>query len=166
MIGYHFRMFRAATESDWPQVWELFQLVTAAGDSFAYDEHTTEATARKLWFEPPASCFIAEDESSFAGTYYVRPNQPGRGGHVANAGYMVHPDCRGRGLARAMCEHSLEMARKLGFTAMQFNFVVASNETAVKAWQDHGFAIIGRIPHAFRHRELGFVDALIMHREL
>lgn len=123
-------MIRAAVDADWSQVWELFQLVTAAGDSFSYDEHTSEATARKLWFEPPAVCFITEVDSRFAGTYYVRPNQPGRGSHVANAGYMVHPEFRGRGLARSMCEHSLETARKLGFTAMQFNFVVSSNGTA------------------------------------
>lgn len=157
---------RAAVESDWPEVWSLFHAVTAAGDAFAYDEHTTEATARKLWFEPPAACFVVEEDGRFAGTYYVRPNQPGRGDHVANGGYMVHPAFRGRGLAARMCRHSLDTARRLGFRAMQFNFVVASNTAAVKAWQKEGFTIIGRTPNAFRHRELGWVDALIMHREV
>ena len=159
-------LIRPATEADWPAVWELFRTVAAAGDVFAYDEHTTEQTARKLWFDPPASCFVAEIDGRFAGTYYVRPNHPGRGNHVANAGYMVAPAFRGRGLARAMCEHSIDAARRLGFTAMQFNFVVASNAAAVRVWEACGFAVVGRLPGAFRHRELGPVDALVMFRTL
>jgi ribosomal protein S18 acetylase RimI-like enzyme len=157
---------RQATEADWPQVWALFQSVAAAGDVFAYDESTTENVARKLWFDPPAVCFVAEIDGAFAGTYYVRPNQPGRGNHVANAGYMVAPTFRGRGLAVAMCEHSLDTARRLGFAAMQFNFVVSTNAAAVRAWERCGFAVVGRLPSAYRHKELGSVDALVMFREL
>ena len=157
---------REATEADWPNVWALFQSVAAAGDVFAYDESTTEAVARKLWFDPPALCFVCEVDGQFAGTYYVRPNQPGRGDHVANAGYMVNPAFRGRGLATAMCEHSLESARRLGFSAMQFNFVVSTNVSAVRAWERCGFAVVGRLPGAYRHRELGSVDVLVMFREL
>src|SRR5690349_7895060 len=104
----------------------MFQAVAAGGEVFAYDESTTEAVARKLWFDAPATCYVAEVEGRFAGTYYVRPNQPGRGGHVANAGYMVAPEFRRRGLSVAMCSHSLDTARALGFTAVQFNFVVAT----------------------------------------
>src|SRR4051794_31281118 len=124
---------REAAEADWPRVWALFRAVAAAGDVFTYDESTTEEVARKLWFDPPAVCFVAEVDGAFAGTYYVRPNQPGRGNHVANAGYMVEPAFRGRKLAVLMCEHSLEVARQMGFTAMQFNFVVSTNAAAVKA---------------------------------
>src|SRR5262245_2677005 len=122
---------REAAEADWPAVWAMFREVVAAGDSFAYDESTPEDVARKLWFEPPAVCHVAEDEGRVIGTYYVRPNQPGRGGHVANGGYMVAAAARGRGLASALCSHSIETARRLGFTAMQFNFVVATNTAAV-----------------------------------
>lgn len=157
---------REATDTDWPAVWALFQAVAAAGDVFAYDEATPEAVARKLWFDPPAACFVCEVEGRFAGTYYVRPNHPGRGSHVANAGYVVEPSFRGRGLARRMCEHSLETARRLGFAAMQFNFVVASNAAAVNTWEKCGFAVAGRLPGAYRHKELGFVDALVMFRPL
>src|SRR5438067_6254725 len=103
---------RAFVESDWPAVWELFRQVAAAGDAFAYDETTPEEVARKLWVEPPAAAFVAEVGGAFAGTYYVRPNQPGRGGHVANAGYMVASEFRGCGVASAMCGHSLEAARR------------------------------------------------------
>jgi GNAT superfamily N-acetyltransferase len=159
-------LIRPAVEADWPSIWELFRVVAASGDVFAYDESTPEDGARKVWFDPPVTCFVAVVDGQFAGTYYVRPNAAGRGGHVANAGYMVAPAFRGRGLARAMCEHSLAAARHLGFTAMQFNFVVASNAAAVRVWEACGFAVVGRVPGAFRHRELGFVDALVMHRPL
>ncbi len=157
---------REAIEADWPRVWELFRLVAAAGDVFAYDESTTEETARKLWFDPPVVCFVAEIDGQLAGTYFVRQNQPGRGNHVANGGYIVAPAFRGRGLAQIMCEHSLDTARRLGFTAMQFNFVVASNAAAVWVWEKCGFAVVGRLPGAFRHKELGPVDALVMFRVL
>jgi len=157
---------RLATHDDWPAVWELFRVVAASGDVFAYDESTTEDVARKLWFDPPSVCCVASIDGQFAGTYYVRPNAPERGNHVANAGYMVAPAFRGRGLARAMCEHSLDTARQLGFTAMQFNFVVASNTVAVRVWEKCGFAVVGRLPAAYRHRDLGFVDSLVMFRDL
>jgi GNAT superfamily N-acetyltransferase len=157
---------RAATEADWAHIWALFQSVTASGDVFAYDESTTEDVARKLWFDPPAVCYVCTVDGSFAGTYYVRPNQPGRGNHVANAVYMVAPGFRGHGLSVKMCEHSLEVARTLGFAAMQFNFVVSTNAAAVRAWQKCGFAVVGRVPGAYRHKELGAVEVLIMHRAL
>jgi len=157
---------RPAVETDWPDVWTLFHDAAAAGDVFAYDEHTTEDIARKLWFEPPAVCFVAEEEGRVVGTYYVRPNQPGRGGHVANGGYIVAPGARGRGVSRELCEHSLDSARRLGFTAMQFNYVVATNKAAVRTWERCGFRVVGRLPEAFRHQELGLVDVLVMYRKL
>ena len=157
---------REATEADWPAIWALFRAVTAAGDSFAYDETTPEAVARKLWFDLPAVCFVAEDDGRVVGTYYVRPNQPGRGDHVANGGYMVAAEARGRGLASMLCEHSLDTARRLGYRALQFNFVVATNAAAVRTWERHGFTVVGRLPGVFRHAELGDVDALVMFREL
>jgi GNAT superfamily N-acetyltransferase len=159
-------LIREATEADWPTVWKMFREVAAAGDVFAYDESTTEETARKLWFGPPSVGFVAEHNGQLIGSYFVRPNQPGRGSHVANGGYMVFPEGRGQGVASAMCEHSIAVARKLGFKAMQFNFVVASNTAAIRVWEKHGFSIIGRQPRAFRHESLGFVDALVMFREV
>ena len=161
---------RAATAADWRDLWRLFQQVVAAGDAFAYDQETPEEKARALWLEPPSHAFVAVDGERgggrVLGSYYVRPNQPGRGAHVANAGYMVESASRGRGVAAALCEHSLDTARRLGFLAMQFNFVVSSNEAAVRAWKRHGFTVVGRIPAAFRHERLGMVDTLVMHREL
>lgn len=157
---------REATEDDWPTVWAMFRSVAAGGDVFAYDESTTEDVARKLWFDPPSICFVAERGERLVGSYFLRPNQPGRGAHVANGGYMVIPEARGQGAASAMCEHSIATARQLGFAAIQFNFVVASNAAAVRVWEKLGFAVVGRLPGAFRHKELGFVDALVMFRTL
>jgi RimJ/RimL family protein N-acetyltransferase len=157
---------RQATIADWPRIWELFQLVAASGEAFAYDETTSEETARALWFDPPTRCYVAEVQGCFAGTYYLRAQQPGRGSHVANAGYMVAPAFRGRKLAEVMCRHSLGEAWRQGFTAMQFNFVVSTNTAALRAWQKCGFTIVGRVPGAFRHRHGDLVDVLIMHRKL
>jgi ribosomal protein S18 acetylase RimI-like enzyme len=157
---------REATENDWPAIWSLFRMVASAGDVFAYDESTTEEAARKLWFDPPVRCYVAEESGKLIGSYFVRPNQPGRGSHVANGGYMVSPTARGRGLASAMCEHSIATARELGFTAMQFNFVVSTNVPAVRVWEKHGFAVVARLPGAFRHKELGFVDVFVMYRKV
>jgi L-amino acid N-acyltransferase YncA len=157
---------RPATVNDWPAIWHLFQQVTAAGDAFAYDTDTPEAVARKLWVEPPARAFVGASDGQVVGTYYVRPNQPGRGAHVANAGYMVATGAQGRGFASALCKHSLATARQLGFRAMQFNFVVSTNSAAVRVWEKHGFRVLGRVPAAFRHDRLGLVDALIFYREL
>ena len=157
---------REATEADWPDLWAMFQEVAGGGDVFAYDESTTESIARTLWFMPPSVPFVAQENQLLVGSYFVRPNQPGRGSHVANGGYMVLPEARGQGIASLLCEHSLNTARRLGFSAMQFNFVVASNTAALRVWDKHGFAVVGRIPQAFRHKELGFVDALVMYRVL
>jgi L-amino acid N-acyltransferase YncA len=159
-------MIRAASDADFPGIWTIFQQVIAAGDTYAYAADTTRREARRLWTESPAEAFVAEDGGRIVGTYTLKPVQPGLGNHIANCGYMIHRDARGRGIGDALCAHSLITARARGYTAMQFNFVVASNERAIRLWQKHGFAILGRVPGAFRHRELGLTDVVIMHRAL
>lgn len=148
------------------QAWPIFRAVVAAGDTYSYPPDIDEAQARSMWTAPPSRCFVAEIDGDVLGLYMLRPNQPGLGDHVANCGYMVAPAARGRGVASAMCEHSLAEARRAGFNAMQYNFVVSSNETAVRLWQRHGFTIVGRIPGAFRHARLGPTDVFVMHRML
>jgi RimJ/RimL family protein N-acetyltransferase len=157
---------RPASESDWPAIWELFRRVCAAGDSFAYPADVIEETARKLWFDPPAAAFVADDTGTVVGTYYLRPNQPGRGSHVANGGYMVAEAARGRGLAEAMCRHSIAQAAALGYRAMQFNCVVSTNAAAVRAWVKCGFVIAATLPGAFRHADGRFVDVFVMWRDV
>jgi GNAT superfamily N-acetyltransferase len=147
-------------------VWPLFHSVLAAGDTYAWAPDMSLEEGRRIWTAAPARAFVAELDGAVVATYSVRPNQPGLGDHVANAGYMVEPAARGQGIARALCEHSMETARQAGFTAMQFNFVVSSNEGAVRLWQRCGFRIVGQVPGAFRHRERGAMDVFIMHRFL
>ena len=147
-------------------VWPFFHAVVAAGDTYAYPPDLGLEEARRLWTAPPARAFVALLDGEAVGTSSIRPNQVGLGDHVANAAYMVAPEARGRGIARTLCEHSLEAARQAGFDAMQFNFVVSTNEGAVRLWQRCGFEVVGRVPRAFRHRELGPVDVLVMHRFL
>jgi GNAT superfamily N-acetyltransferase len=148
------------------RAWPIFRAVVASGDTYSYPPDIDEVQARAMWTAPPSRCFIAERDGDVLGIYMLRPNQPGLGDHVANCGYMVAAQARGQGIASAMCEHSLAEARRAGFTAMQYNFVVSSNEGAVRLWQRHGFAIVGRVPGAFRHPKLGPTDVFVMHRAL
>jgi ribosomal protein S18 acetylase RimI-like enzyme len=157
---------RAAAAADFPAVLDLFRRIVASGDTYAYSPDTSPEQARLSWLDPPAQAFVAEDDGRIVGTYSLKPNQPGLGDHVANCGYMTDPAFRGRGVASAMCAHSLATARNAGFAAMQFNFVVASNIGAIRLWERHGFSIVGRVPAAFRHARHGPTDVLIMHRAL
>jgi len=126
----------------------------------------TEAEALAYWMGPDKETFVAVEDGNFLGTYYMRPNQAGGGKHVCNCGYMTAENAGGRGVARSMCEHSLSHARASGYRAMQFNFVVSTNQRAVRLWQSLGFDIIGRLPEAFEHPQRGYVDALVMYQPL
>ena len=151
---------------EFESVWPLFRTVIACGDTYSYPPDLDMEQARTWWTTPPCRCFVAERGGEVLGCYMLKPNQPGLGDHVANAGYMVSPAARGQGIASALCEHSMDEARRAGFTAMQFNFVVSTNTTAVRLWQRHGFQIVGQVPGAFRHAEFGPTDIYVMHRTL
>ena len=157
---------RQATDSDWPALWPIIKAVVAAGDTYGYDPAMSETTARRTWMEAPRQTWLIEQGGEVLGTYYIKSNQGGPGAHVCNCGYMVAASARGRGLATALCEHSQQVAIELGYRAMQFNFVAASNRGAVALWSRLGFATVGRLPGAFQHPEQGFVDALVMYKSL
>jgi L-amino acid N-acyltransferase YncA len=157
---------RLAETADEDGIWKIFREVVQGGDTYAYDPDISREDAMALWFAPANKTFVACLENEIVGTYILKPNQPGLGSHVANAGYMVRGDMQGKGIGRAMCEHSLELARQAGFQAMQFNIVITTNTGAVKLWQSMGFEIVGTLPKVFRHKELGLVDAYVMHRFL
>jgi len=153
---------RPATLDDHAAIWRILEPVIRAGETYALRRDMAAADALAYWTGPEKETFVAEVDGLVIGTYYIRPNQEGGGAHVANCGYMTAPEAGARGVARAMCEHSLQHARMRGFKAMQFNFVVSSNERAVRLWQDFGFFTAGRLPGAFNHPRLGYVDALVM----
>jgi L-amino acid N-acyltransferase YncA len=157
---------REASGHDRDAVWEIFHAVVAQGDTYAFDPETPRDEALAYWFQHGTRTYIAESGGRVVGTYILRPNRPGLGSHVSNAAFMVSPAARGLGVGRAMGEHCLDEARHLGYRAMQFNFVVSTNEAAVKLWQRLGFTIVGTLPGAFRHRTRGFVDAYVMFRTL
>lgn len=157
---------REAEGKDWDLIWPIFNEVVKAGETYAYETETTKDQAEKIWLDAPRKTFVAEENGKIYGTYYIKTNQAGPGNHVCNCGYMVSSIARGRGLATTMCEHSQEMALKLGYKAMQFNFVASSNEGAVRLWNKLGFETVGRLPSAFNHPTKGYVDALVMFKWL
>lgn len=157
---------RRAVPDDWPAIWRIFSSVVGAGDTYTYAPDTPEAEARRLWIGDRFITCVAEREGDIVGTYVVKPNQPGLGAHVANAGYMVRPGAFGGGIGAALCEHSLAEARAAGYRAMQFNAVVSTNTRAVALWERFGFTIIGTVPEGFRHARLGYVDLHVMYRRL
>ena len=157
---------RMATTADSDAIWKIFHEVVAVGDTYALDPHLSREGALGYWFETDTQTYVAEDAGRAVGTYILRPNQSGGGSHVANAAFMVAPDARGHGIGRAMGEHCLKEARRLSFRAMQFNFVVSTNESAIRLWKQLGFKIVGTLPGAFRHPEKGYVDVCVMYRSL
>ncbi len=159
-------LVREAVENDADSIWAILEPTIRAGETYPQPRDLDRESALAYWFSPGREVFVAEENGAIIGTYFLKANQKGGGAHVANCGYMTAPHATGRGVARAMCAHSLERARERGFGAMQFNFVVSTNERAVRLWQKFGFEIVGRLPKAFEHPTLGFVDAYVMYREL
>ncbi len=157
---------REATADDFDAIWPIFHEVAAAGETYGYDPETSKEQAYSLWMEYPRKTYLVEEDGVVLGTYYIKTNNGGPGSHVCNCGYMVSSAARGRGLATMMCEHSQQQALTLGYKAMQFNFVAASNEGAVALWTKLGFETVGRLPRAFQHLSKGFVDALVMFKWL
>lgn len=155
-----------AHPGDFDAIWPILRDVIRAGDAYALDPAMPRDEARAYWMDNPRATFVAWQGGRAVGTYYIRTNQPGGGAHVCNCGYMVAAGARGRGIAARMCAHSQGQAREMGYLAMQFNFVVASNAGAVALWRRLGFVEVGRLPGAFAHPRGGLTDALVMHKWL
>jgi len=157
---------REATEEDIENIWPIFNEIVSLGDTYAYPKDTTKNEALNIWLTSPQKTFIFEEKNQVLGTYYLKTNQAGPGNHVCNCGYMVSSRARGRGLATTMCKHSQEVAIKLGYKAMQFNFVASSNLVAIHLWNKLGFKTVGHLPKAFKHPSQGYIDALVMYKWL
>jgi ribosomal protein S18 acetylase RimI-like enzyme len=157
---------RPAQARDNDAIWDIIGPTIRAGETYALPRDMSRAAALSYWNSPGHEVFVAEQDGKVLGTYYMRANQQGGGSHVANCGYMTAAEASGRGVARAMCAHSLAHARARGFRAMQFNFVVSCNERAIALWEALGFNIVGLLAQAFDHPRLGLVDAVVMYRML
>lgn len=158
---------RLLEQQDWDDAWLIIELVFRAGETYAFSPDISKDEAYQIWVTTPTATYVVVDaDDRVVGTYYLKPNQPALGAHICNCGYIVAASARGQGVASEMCRHSQREALKLGFRAMQYNLVVSSNEGAIRLWQRHGFEIVGTLPEAFQHPQLGLVDAHVMYKIL
>ena len=157
---------RRGVESDFPSMWPIFQEVVASESTYVFAANTSYEDAFAYWFGPGISTYVAEDEGKIVAMYKIIQNQRDLGGHVSNASFMVSSSCSGKGIGRKLGAHCLQEAKNAGYLAMQFNFVVSTNTAAVSLWEKLGFSIVGTLPKVFAHKELGLVDAYVMHRFL
>lgn len=157
---------RLARDEDFDALWPILREVIRAGDTYAIDPKISREGAFELWMTAPRATYVAEADGQLLGTYYIKTNHAGGGAHVCNCGYMVAAAARGQGMAARMCVHSQAEALKLGYRAMQFNLVLATNKGAIHLWHKLGFETVGRLPSAFDHPDAGLVDALVMYKWL
>jgi len=155
-----------ATESDRDAIWAILEPMIRLGETYTLPREMSKQQALEYWFAADKETFVWKERGEVLGTYFLKANQLGGGAHVANCGYVTAPAAQGRGIAGQMCLHSLERAKERGFRAMQFNFVVSTNERAIKLWTSLGFEIVGRLPLAFEHPKQGLVDVLVMYRKV
>jgi L-amino acid N-acyltransferase YncA len=157
---------RIANHNDTEAVWQILSEVISTGGTYVFAPDSSKEKMLNYWFSEDKKTFIAEENGKILGTFYLKPNQMDLGSHIVNAGYMVSSEARGKGLGQSMAEFSMDEARRLGYHGMQFNLVVKINEKAVKLWLKLGFEIIGEIPEAYQHSELGYVNAYVMYQKL
>ena len=157
---------REALEEDFEQIWRIFHQIVSAGETLAIQRNASKKEAHHIWIEQPQKTYVCVENKKVIGTYYLKKNHGGGGCHVCNCGYMVDMESEGKGIGTMMCEHSQIIAKELGYKAMQFNLVLVSNKQAVSLWTKLGFDTVGKIPKAFVHPKIGYVDALIMHKWL
>jgi L-amino acid N-acyltransferase YncA len=160
-------LIRKAIESDFESIWQIFKAVIELGDTYVFDPSTGQKDGFAYWFGEGITTYVAElEDHRIGGMYKLTPNQRDLGSHVANASFMVDPTSHGRGIGKAMGLHCLNEAKTLGYLALQFNFVVSTNQVAISLWKKLGFSIVGTLPKAFNHKKLGYVDAYVMYRFL
>lgn len=155
---------RIANTEDFSDIWPIFNEIVKAGETYAYPQNTSYEEAKRIWLEEPRVTHVYTEEGKVLGSYYLKTNHAGPGDHVCNCGFMVSSEARGKGIATLMCEHSQQVARELGYKAMQFNFVSSRNEGAIRLWSSLGFETVGKLPKAFKHPKLGYIDALVMYK--
>ncbi|MFF6910785.1 GNAT family N-acetyltransferase [Streptomyces sp. NPDC012389] len=161
-------LIREATTEDWPAIWPFFHTIVAAGETLTYPPDLGKEEAQGWWYvgAPNRVVVAVDDAGEILGTAKMNRNHMGNGSHVASATYMVDPAHSGKGVGRALCEHSVDWARTSGFRAMQFNAVVETNTRAVKLYESVGFEVIGTLPEGFNHPTEGYVGLHIMHKAL
>lgn len=163
---------RSATRDDWAGIWPFYRDIVAARTTYAYDPDLSADQAAEGWFrDAPGATVVAVDHGAdgsgrIVGSATMGPNRPGPGSHIGTASFMVDPSVHGRGIGRRLAEYVIDWHRRNGYHGIQFNAVVETNERAVQLWQSLGFVIIGTVPEAYQHAELGLVGLHVMYLPL
>ena len=156
-----------ATEQDWGFIWPIFKQIVAKGDTYVYDPQISEENAKIVWFDPKFRTFIAKEDGVPVGACVIRPNHRDLGGHIANAAFIIDDKYRRKGYGKTLGQHAIDVAKEMGYKAMQFNYVISTNLGAISLWQILGFRIIGTVPDGHYHPQLKrYVDIHIMYRKL
>ncbi|WP_035456988.1 GNAT family N-acetyltransferase [Algoriphagus terrigena] len=159
-------ILRKAKPEDSSKLWEIIEPIIQAGETYVFAPDSSSEKIMGYWLAPDKETYVCESDGELVGTFFLKANQPDSGSHVVNAGYMVIQKSAGKGIGKAMANFSFAEAKRLGFQAMQFNYVVKSNEAAVSLWKKMGFGIVGEIPDAFLHSRLGLTNVYVMYRKL
>jgi L-amino acid N-acyltransferase YncA len=159
--------FRQITRSDFPKIKHILETIVQSEEALnLYGDASEKEWEDYLFGDASYEVWALEEEGKILGAYHQRPNQKGLGSHIANGGYIVDPAARGRGVGRRLGEHSIARAKEQGYHGIQFNFVISTNEIAVKLWKSLGFEIIGTVPGGYHCKQQEYMDAYIMFRSL
>jgi RimJ/RimL family protein N-acetyltransferase len=148
----------------------LYRVIVEEGTSYPHDRFPDEPDFLDYWFRGKTTvvaypCDRSAD-AEMLGAFYLKPNWPGRARQVANAGFIVAPSWRNKGLGWLLGATMLQYAKELGYRGVIFNLVFAENLPARRLWRNLGFAEIGRIPGAIRKDDGTYQDAIIMFQSL
>lgn len=157
---------RIATDKDEKALWGILEPMVRQGGTYVFSLDKTKESMMDYWMGPDKVTFVAEKDGVIVGTFFLKANQEGLGNHICNAGFVVSRDAEGQGVGRWMGVYAQATAQARGFLAMQFNFVIQTNQKAVYLWKSLGFSVIGEIPDAYRHPQMGLVPALIFYKKL
>jgi GNAT superfamily N-acetyltransferase len=140
-------ILRPLGAADELELFQLFARVVAARDGYPHAPPLTRDVFDETWIRHVTAVIVARADDHVVGAYYLKPNQPGRAAHIANAGYVVDAPYRGRGIGRLLVEDSIRRAPTVGFDAIQFNLVFESNP-ARRLYEELGWQHVGVIPDA------------------
>jgi len=127
------------------QLFSIFADIVARGEGFPQQPPLTRSVFDEVWVRPVTLVAGAMLQGALVGAYYLKPNLPGIGSHIANAGYVVDRRYRGLGLGRLLVQDSIGRAPLAGFDAIQFNFVFADNP-ARPLYEELGWQVVGKVP--------------------
>jgi ribosomal protein S18 acetylase RimI-like enzyme len=149
---------------------DLYRVIVDEGNSYPHDRFPDQEGFMDYWFrgKSTVAAYVPDrvHAAGMVGAFYLKPNWPGRAGHVANAGFIVAPDWRNRGLGRLLGDTMLSYAKQLGYRGVIFNLVFLENVVARRLWEKLGFEKLGMIPGAVRKNDGTYQDAMIMFRSL